>query len=342
MNYYQGSSLIETLVAIALGSFLLIGALYMFSSSKQAFLSQTGLSRIQENGRYAKFILGNDIRMAGFQGCVSLTDQTPTNILINPADNQTLTMANAIKGYANNGSNFSPALPSWLTRHLATGTQILPESDVLVIRKASAVGASLTKDMVNTDDDIAIHHRISIQNGGIYLIGDCEYTDIFQATAGTTANLIHHKDTANQTNHLSKNYQKDAMVYPLETYAYYLKNTPRRNAAGQIIPALYRQDIMGNEQELVEGVERMNIRYGVDTNNDGGADSYKTASEVEAANQWDKVISVDLALLLNSIEPATDKPQHYTFQGSNITANDKLLRRQWDAFITLRNREDSP
>jgi hypothetical protein len=71
---------------------------------------------------------------------------------------------------------------------------------------------------------------------------------------------------------------------------------------GHPIPTLVRQELVGNamtEVPLVEGIELIDYRFGVDsTGNDGVADFY-TANVVNAA-QWLQVVSVKVTMLVRS------------------------------------------
>jgi type IV pilus assembly protein PilW len=64
-------SLIELMVALALGAFLILGLVQLFSASRSTFLASEGLSRVQETGRTAMDWMQRDLRMAGHMGCVS-------------------------------------------------------------------------------------------------------------------------------------------------------------------------------------------------------------------------------------------------------------------------------
>ncbi len=66
--YQTGMTLIEILIALLIGAFLLGGVLQIFVSSKQTNRMQENLSRLQENGRFAMNFLTKDIRMAGYWG----------------------------------------------------------------------------------------------------------------------------------------------------------------------------------------------------------------------------------------------------------------------------------
>ena len=62
----QGLSLVELLIAMALGLMLTVGALQMMLSSQTMFSTTDSLSRIQENGRFALEFISKSVRMAGY------------------------------------------------------------------------------------------------------------------------------------------------------------------------------------------------------------------------------------------------------------------------------------
>ena len=71
MNKQSGFSLIEIMIALLIGVFLLGGMLQIFSVSQQTYRMQSNLARLQENGRFALDFLAHDIRMVGYWGCMT-------------------------------------------------------------------------------------------------------------------------------------------------------------------------------------------------------------------------------------------------------------------------------
>jgi type IV pilus assembly protein PilW len=65
-----GLTLIEIMIALLIGAFLLGGVLQIFLGSKQTYRMQDNLAKLQENGRFAMEFLAKDIRMAGYWGCL--------------------------------------------------------------------------------------------------------------------------------------------------------------------------------------------------------------------------------------------------------------------------------
>ncbi len=72
-NSQQGMTLIEILVAMTLGAFLLTGVMQIFLNSKQTYRMQDNLSRMQENGRFAMEFIAREIRTADYKACFSDT-----------------------------------------------------------------------------------------------------------------------------------------------------------------------------------------------------------------------------------------------------------------------------
>lgn len=99
--YQQGLSLVELLIAMALGLMLTVGALQMMLSSQTMFSTTDSLSRIQENGRFALEFISKNVRMAGYdsdeQGNLFLDANTLNGagansdqfaVLLNPNDDE--------------------------------------------------------------------------------------------------------------------------------------------------------------------------------------------------------------------------------------------------------------
>lgn len=80
MNKQAGFSLVEIMIALLIGLFLLGGILQIFSASQQTYRMQSNLARLQENGRFALDFLARDIRMAGYWGCLIGTNTDITGV----------------------------------------------------------------------------------------------------------------------------------------------------------------------------------------------------------------------------------------------------------------------
>jgi type IV pilus assembly protein PilW len=123
LRHQTGLTLIEVMIAMLLGVFLIGGILQIFISTKQTYRMQENLSRLQENGRFAMDFISRDIRMADFRECAT-NPSVPTAIAgtngAGTADTITITWSTAACGTATatttktysiqNGAGGQPAL----------------------------------------------------------------------------------------------------------------------------------------------------------------------------------------------------------------------------------------
>jgi hypothetical protein len=66
MKRSTGTTLIELMIAMTLGSLLLIGALRVFTGARASYRSAESLARLHENLRFAQGIVKADVQLAGF------------------------------------------------------------------------------------------------------------------------------------------------------------------------------------------------------------------------------------------------------------------------------------
>ena len=77
----RGMTLIELMVGLAIGAFLMIGAIATFMQSRTTFRVAESVARLQENARFALDVLEHEIRMAQYWGLTTTT----TSIVRRPA-----------------------------------------------------------------------------------------------------------------------------------------------------------------------------------------------------------------------------------------------------------------
>jgi type IV pilus assembly protein PilW len=62
-----GFTLVEIMVALLVSLFLLAGVLQIYLGTKSSYRFQEGMSRLQENGRFAQYYLDRALRLAGYK-----------------------------------------------------------------------------------------------------------------------------------------------------------------------------------------------------------------------------------------------------------------------------------
>lgn len=325
-NKQQGMTLIEILIALVLGSFLLAGVYKIFLNSKQNYLMQEGLSRMQESGRFALEFISRDIRMSGYEGC-STTTATPVNNMDinNPNPNPvpiTLPVGSSISLTGNDN-----VANNWNTLACGGANSCTAGTDVISYhfgRECARLTGSMGTN--NANIQITAANTCNFQAYDVVLISDCAASDVFTATNvsnGGGVQTIAHAANQNTSVNLSKIYDADAIIYKMDSATFFL----RTGAGGQ--SALWKMDNTKatggtNPVELIEGVEDMQILYGEDTDADGTANYYVSAGSVISMID---VVSVRIALTVKSMSNRL-----------STTAADGRLDQTYSTTISLRNR----
>lgn len=245
MQRQTGITLIELMVALAIGSFLMIGAVQIYSQSRQAFVINESIARVQETAQFAMDTIEADLRMASnwgrnsrglaVEGRSLIGDVNP-NGLPQPAPNcaadWVLDLALPIDG-SDNGYGLTCA---------ATGG-FDPLSDVVTVRRASVAPAPLEAG------------RLQIQTTRIQgqIFSDGAIPGGFSAADSATHNLM--------------------------VTSYYVSPT---STLINGVPTLRRHRLIGGgllgprivDEEVAPGVENLQIQLGIDVDQDNTVDRY--------------------------------------------------------------------
>lgn len=347
----QGTSLVEIMIAMAIGMFMagVIASLYL--ATRNNFRYQEDLARLQESARFAINVLSRDIRMAGYNGCGSTITET-TNVINGATTNPFLDFSTPVRGYEGGIDTF----PSGLTSAgVISGTDAIvligvdPTSE-LVVQSHNPVSAQ-----INTNSH-------SVKAGEILLITDCSKAAVFQMTGPSTANptnVVHNTGTGTPGNCYKElgascssgakayNFKPGSSLMRVYSNAYYIGAAS--SGSGN---SLWTLSLSGSTsgssvaRELIQGVENMQIAYGLDISPvDGAADKFVTADQV-GSSEWSKVVSVRFSLLMTSsrsdIASTTQKYFYGVTAGSTAeaeqTPTDKSLRKVFSTTVAIRNR----
>lgn len=318
-RYPHGLSIVELMVAIAIGAFLMMGVVSIFVSNKQTYEVNDDLSRLQENARFAVNLISRDIRMAGYYGCHF--GESPENTLGLDAGSLGDTTA-PIEGLDSSDVTAGDGWhPSDNTDDVPAG--IVAGTDAITVRYASGTRYDLAANLATVSQDIGLAAGNELDPGDLIAIGDCSSTDIVAidnaaADDPTDTGLIEH-DAA-----LTQIYDaEDTQLSRLVAIRYFIQNS----AGGDDYtgPSLWRSSLAdAGPVELIEGIENMQILYGVDTSSpaDGVPDAYLNAADVGA--NWGKVVSVRIGILARTVDEYgtdTDPNGKYRLFGSTSDAS---------------------
>ena len=324
-----GLSLVELMVAITIGAILLGGAVTLFVNNRDTYNTTTELSRLQETARYALEMMVKDIRMAGYFGCANRLDTvTVSHGAAAGADGELWdfnldggagTIVPPIEGLDDGalGAGFQPSGFAVVVGNDGDGGEVLAGSDGIALRylagnmsdlggTAGTLDYQVTADAVaGADIDITVDQATGFIDDQVIAIADCGGSDIFRINAAPTTTVV-------RANQLSRGYNaaSSPMIAPYIGVRYYIGDNGR-GPGGQVYPSLYRTRILPGvtplaeePQELFEGVENMQILYGVDNDGDGIPDSFVQAgvAPLDVADNWANVVAVRVAIVVRTID----------------------------------------
>jgi type IV pilus assembly protein PilW len=337
---HKGFGLIELMISITLGILLSTAVIQVFLATNSSSKVQDSIAVIQENARFAMRILAREVRMAGYMGCSSVGAAGFNNIA-EPAAEVNFSPSTALVGQDN--------VKTGNTLGAAVGT------DIITLKRASSQFITITGKLGPDSANVKVEdNTIGLVKGDFVMVSDCAGGDVFRITnnpkaPGKGATSFTHAMGNNSNNKLSKIYTGESEVFAFETTDFFIADTGRKSSAGNSINALFsRQRTLGSggvtsaPVELVEGIENMQLSYGVDTGTDFAVDVYQTAAQVV---DWAKVISVRIELQFygstDNVVGRTgrvDAQQVVNRAGDIVQNNDGRMRQIFTNVFTIRNK----
>lgn len=347
----SGVTLVELMIASVLGLFLTLGVTTLYIDSRQTDQTGAAMASIQESARIAMEMVSREIRMAGFQGCADGKSVTLNVIAVDPP---TIDFnASALQGWEVTSSGWSPALDTKYNSEDFFANAVVG-SDVIRIQRGISGNTTTDPEWVSNANIKVNNNDFGFVQDDAVMVSNCENADLFRITSnpsGPNLTWAHAKGN-NTSNRLSTIYSAGGTVYRFSSAFFYVADTGRNDLRGNPIFALYRQTDnvsidggMNAPEELVEGIENLQMLYGERLSNDNIR--YVTASNV---SNWENVVSVRIGMLISAIERARSQAdnQSYSLPGEVITsptgsgtvqhAGDFRLRKTFTLSVTIRNR----
>ena len=336
----RGFSLVELMVALLIGSFLIIGAVSVFVQSRNTYSVSESVARLQENARYALSTLEPDIRLANYWGLMNdaeLMTGTATNSPLSGGDVTTacgagfdIDLASPLEGENNDYNLACAANPG-----SSPDPDFSRTPDTIVVRRAA--------EATSAPSGSRLQVYSTRQGAGSQLFND-------SAAPGAPGALVNTPPLGPQ-----------AEVRDLVVRAYYVSAGSSQDGT----PSLRRKNLGGGvggpdfiDEEILPGVEDMQIQFGIDfgadSNNDGVIDDQDgngmpdryNGIAVRYVNPGDpalataQVVAVRLWLLLRADAPETGFVNTQPFNYGdvvNYTPNDSFRRLLVSRTIQIRN-----
>ena len=325
----QGMSLVELMVAMAIGLFLLAGAISVFGKTRDLYRTNDAAARLQDTARYAMSTIEADLRMANYWGLMSradLIENGPALDLASPPDvDPAYALPAGLGGYAATidscGPMWAVKLPAYVEANddaygfdcAEFGTYAVG-SDQLTVRRAST-------QVIPAGALAASNGQIKLQTsrvqGTLFANGVLPFG--FSALASETRPLVANGYYVDQASELDPN-----------------------------LPSLRRKqlDFVGGapaitDLEIAPGVEDLQIEFGADLDNDQNADYFVQPGTTIPAG--DQVVAVRVWLLVRAEQPELGFVDNRTYDYASRTGvaayapADNFRRVLFSKTIALRN-----
>jgi len=286
----RGYTLVELMVSITIGLMVLAALVTLFAGNSRQRAEVERANEQTDNGLYALQLLSEDLRDAGYLASFNPGTVTGPNpqlaipvALPNPCATNLATLNSAIvlavQGY-DNGANAPGCL-----------NDLRPGTDILVVRRAStcAVGTLGCDPQVPGDVYLQASGCTAEFSAGTYYALDTSLLNL----------QLHQKDCVTL-----------ALLYKYRTHIYFIANNYK---PGDGIPTLMRAELgvtggalTFNTVPLVEGVENLQLEYGLDTNAPttgspalyvANPSTYNGCAPAVCVSNWRNTVAVQINLL---------------------------------------------
>ncbi len=311
-----GLTLVELMVALAIGSFLIIGSIQIYNQSREAFIINESIARVQETAQFAIDTIEADLRMASNWGrtsrALAIENRSiggipnPKPLALVPADcgeDWVLDLALPVDG-ADNAFNLPCAAQG--------GVQAA--SDLITVRRATVLPQALEPG------------RLQIQTTRIAgeLFEDGLVPTTFSAADSATHNLL-------------------VSSYYVSADSDLIPGIPTLRRKSLVVTAGVSSIV---DVEVAPGVENLQVQLGIDVDADNTVDRYvnpgndiydpAAAGYVPGA----RVITARIWIVVRGITRENGIIDNYTYQPGNVnlgTFSDDTRRLQVSKTILLRN-----
>jgi len=337
-NRQNGFSLIELMLALALGLVVTAGIVQLFVGNNRTNQLITGQSRLQESARYALDFVSRSVRNGGFYGCDPENDKIYNTLNANWDQIFELDLTVPVQGFDGTGNgngvgDWSPSLAA-LPRTIG-GTSIVPAngidistlvplSDILVLRYQVAPGYRITQQVdPNSDPVVENNGDVDLEVGDYAVISDCEQAALFRVTGlsgGANLTLARNTGTGTFDNRAGVSLSQQGLTYgnasdnagsvvsKVNTDIFFVAESTNENNRGDAVTSLWRKRGTDAPVELVEGISDLQVLFGIDsTPSDAESSANRYVTYGSVGNNI--VRSIRVSIEANTVDVVSDSPE---------------------------------
>ncbi len=309
----SGFTMVELMVALALSMTLSIAVVSVFVNNSHSFTQDDNIARMQDDARHALREIAFDLSMAGHYAELHMPDVVTQD------------------GGLAIGVDCGPAGEvNWMYRTVVPGTDDAlsltavdnaSNADILAAHSCIAAGELLEGTDVVSIKRVVGSQSAVLRNGGIYL-----------RTNGTVG-LLYRSPAPGAAAITGDDWEFRPTIYFIRRYA---------NVPGDGIPTLCRKVLNGVGPSMVTeclatGIENLQIEYGIDTNEDGGPDTFMPSPTLA---EMQRVVTARVFILARTTDIDTRYDNDKTYSISNaqdFLPDDSFHRRVFSTNVTIQN-----
>ena len=314
-----GFSLLELLLAAALGALTTAAVAQLFVSNSRASVVQTGQARLQESARLALHFLADSARSAGYLGCGPGTLADGLGGTWRGDLTQDLTMA--VAGADNVGD--ADDVSAWKLGD----RELKPGSDVVLFRRIEGLGHDLAQQF-DAASELIIASTFAPASGQLAVLSSCGQLGVLgiesiaRGSGRVTLSASVDVDALAPTGFAYGDPAGAAatVLAPVVGETYFIARSRFVSNRGEPGWSLWRKD--GRANEVVSGVDDLQVLYGIDTtpnDADVAPARYVNADGIGAA----AVRSLWIRVTASSVDA--------------VSAGDQPLRQTISQTVALRN-----
>jgi type IV pilus assembly protein PilW len=340
----RGLTMVELLVAIAIGLLIMTAMAVLFANNSRSRTETERGSQKIENGRFALDVISTELQHAGFYSVFDPRTLTAPTLKPNACATALADLKTAMPVFIQGYDNVSASVLDCIS-------DVKPGTDVFVVRRAASCVAGTTGCTARSSG--APGFQASSCNNVSELASAVVANHYKLDTAADTAFTLTERDCATR-----------AGIYRYLVRIYYVANN---DVSGDGIPTLKRAELVvssGNlaftSTSLVQGVDQLQIEYGIDTTNDGSADVYSASPDIyqscsdsttpTCVGYWTSVVAAKVFVLSRNIDSSAGHSDAKTYvmgkqatvsgQGDDKTVgpfNDAYKRSVFQEVVKLNN-----
>ncbi|MDG2276344.1 MAG: PilW family protein [Pseudomonadales bacterium] len=335
-----GFSVVELLIALGLGLLVVSGIVQLFIGNSRTYEIVNAQARLQENARFAFEFISRPARMAGFFGCAPEMQNIVGHLTGNWTNIPEYNVTERIDGWdSNDDGSWAPDNLTSLPRseggvdtnvHIAgngiDSDTLQDQSDLLVFRMLRQPFGMLAATLQPDGDPVVSTPggTPSFSTNDVVVVADCEQASVFKVTGVTagsnevtlarataaSGNAFDNSDNVRTPTGdivpatmsiIGRSYGAETTVGVIESHFFFIAESSEVNNEGENIFALWQKVGAQAPRELVQGVQDMQILYGVDTTNNGqiDVDQYLT---IDAVGEVNDIVAIQVRLTISSVD----------------------------------------